>query len=446
MKLLVRARPVRPVRDVLKLGQKACTEFNLSFGKIRHRQPQRISFQQNAQAENLSQFLYPGIGNECASIRIQVHQAFTLQVAQGIPYRDSADAKLVRQVLLLQLLSRTQFIAINGVAYIFGYNFRGGPVLQLRRSNSFRHRIHDNAIDCIHVYNLLFWVMQNRGALVSLSIALMLWSLTFPIVRAMLGEVPLEVILTLRFTMASLILFGFWLWKGKELPRGKDLWLTAFSGFCCVTGYQLLSTHGVRTVSSGPASVLVDTMPIFATVLSVLILKHRPKWRTWTGLGVALSGAVLIALGESGGRLEWNIGVGLLLMAALIFSFGTIAQKPLMKRYDSLGITAVSFAAGALAMVPFAPNLLVSTQQIASRHLYTIAFLAIGPGALAYGLWGHALSRMPVAKASASLLLIGPLTFLIAWLFFNEVPTAVSVFGATVSCCGVWLVHSDQHC
>lgn len=287
--------------------------------------------------------------------------------------------------------------------------------------------------------------MANRGALVSLSIALILWSLTFPLVRAMLGAVPLEVILTLRFSMAAVILMVVWLWKGKELPRGRDFWMAAFSGFCCVTGYQLLSTHGVKTVSSGPASVLVDTMPIFATVLSVFILKHRPKWRTWAGLAVALGGAALIALGESGGRLEWNFGVGLLLMAALIFSFGTIAQKPLMKRYDSLGITAVSFAAGALGMIPFAPNLFASTQQIGTRHLLTIAFLAAGPGALAYGLWGHALSRLPVSKASASLLLIGPLTFLVAWIFFSEVPTALSILGATIACGGVWLVHTDQH-
>jgi drug/metabolite transporter (DMT)-like permease len=287
--------------------------------------------------------------------------------------------------------------------------------------------------------------MANRGALVSLSIALILWSLTFPLVRAMLGEVPLEVILTLRFSIAALILIGYWLVKGKELPRGRDFMIAAFSGFCCVTGYQLLSTHGVRTVASGPASVLVDTMPIFATILSVVILNHRPKWRTWTGLGVALSGAALIAFGESGGRFEWNLGVGLLLLAALIFSFGTVAQKPLMKRYDSLGITAISFAAGALAMFPFAPNLVATTKQIPLRHLATIGFLAIGPGALAYGLWGHALSKLPVAKASASLLLIGPLTFLIAWLFFNEVPAALSVLGATVACGGVLLVHSDQH-
>lgn len=148
-------------------------------------------------------------------------------------------------------------------------------------------------------------------------------------------------------------------------------------------------------MASGPASVLVDTIPIFATILSVLILNHRPKWRTWTGLIVALSGAALIAFGESGGRFEWNLGVGLLLLAALIFSLGTIAQKPLMKRYDSLGITAISFAAGALAMFPFAPNLITTTKQIPLRHLATIGFLAIGPGALAY-----AFGSMPSANST----------------------------------------------
>lgn len=287
--------------------------------------------------------------------------------------------------------------------------------------------------------------MSHPGALVALSAALILWSLTFPLVRVLLGEVPLEVILTLRFSLAALILLACWLWRRRQLPRGRDFWLAAFSGFCCVTGYQLLSTHGLRTVASGPASVLVDTMPIFATILSVVLLRQRPKWRTWAGLMIALSGAVLIALGESGGKLEWNLGVTFLLAAALIFSFGTIAQKPLLSRYDPLGITAVSFAAGAAAMLPFTPNLIATTQQIAFKHLLTIGFLAAGPGALAYGLWGHALSKMPVAKASASLLLIGPMTFLVAWLFYNEVPALASLAGAGIACGGVWLVHSDKH-
>jgi len=60
--------------------------------------------------------------------------------------------------------------------------------------------------------------MANHGALVVLSIALILWSLTFPLVRAMLSEVPLEVILTLRFSIAALILVAYWFVKGKQLP------------------------------------------------------------------------------------------------------------------------------------------------------------------------------------------------------------------------------------
>jgi drug/metabolite transporter (DMT)-like permease len=197
--------------------------------------------------------------------------------------------------------------------------------------------------------------------------------------------------------------------------------LAALSGFCCVTAYQLLSTYGIKTVASGPASVLVDTMPIFTTLFSVFILKHRPKWRTWTGMSVAFAGAMIIALGESGGQLRINLGAGLLLLAALLFSLGTIAQKPIMKRYDPLGVTAVSFSAGALGMIPFSPNFLETAQAVPFRQLAMIGFLAVGPGALAYALWANALSKLPVSKASASLFLIAPLTYLVAWIIFHAI-------------------------
>lgn len=287
--------------------------------------------------------------------------------------------------------------------------------------------------------------MANRGALVSLAAALILWSVTFPVVRAMMGQVPIEFLLTMRFGLAAVLLFAWWAIKGGALPRGRDFWLAALSGFCCVTAYQLLSTYGIKTVASGPASVLVDTMPIFATLFSVFILKHRPKWRTWAGMSVAFAGAMVIALGESNGQLRINLGAGLLLLAALLFSLGTIAQKPIMKRYDSLGVTAVSFSAGALGMIPFSPDFLQTAQVIPLRQLAMISFLAVGPGAIAYALWAHALSKLSISKASASLFLIAPLTYFVAWIFFGEIPGLLSLFGASLALAGVFLVHSDQH-
>lgn len=285
--------------------------------------------------------------------------------------------------------------------------------------------------------------MVARSAIASLAAALVLWSVTFPVVRAMLGDVPVVVLTTLRFTLASILLGIYWLLHRPPLPKGRDFWLAALSGFFCVTLYQILSTYGIRTVTSGPASVLVDSMPLFATLFSVFVLSHRPKWRTWTGMGISLLGIAVIALGESHGALEINLGTGMLLSAALLFSLGTIAQKPIMKRNHPLGVTTVSFAAGALGMLPFNNNLLAGVQSLGSTHLASIAFLAAGPGALAYALWGHALSRLPVSKATASLFLIGPLTFFIAWAFFGEHPALLSIFGAAVTLGGVLLVHSD---
>lgn len=286
--------------------------------------------------------------------------------------------------------------------------------------------------------------MLNRSALLALALALILWSVTFPIVRGLLPEVPIEVLLALRFSLAALALFAYWLVQRKPLPRGRDFWLAALSGFCCVTVYQMLSTYGLKTVKSAPASVLVDTMPIFATLLSVLFLKQRPHWRTWTGMAIAFCGSAVIALGENPGHLDLNLGALLLLAAALVFSLGTIAQKPIMKRNDPLSVTTVSFAAGALGMFLFSPGLSSAASQIPSRHLASIAFLAIGPGAIAYALWAFALSKLPVAKVSGSVFLIPPMTFFVAWAFYGEIPGLITLIGATFALTGVVLVHSDQ--
>ena len=70
-------------------------------------------------------------------------------------------------------------------------------------------------------------------------------------------------------------------------------------------------------MSSGIASLIVSTTPIFSTLLATLFFKEAFSKIAWIGSLIALSGVALISLGNDG-QLQFGItGILLVLLASI---------------------------------------------------------------------------------------------------------------------------------
>ena len=140
----------------------------------------------------------------------------------------------------------------------------------------------------------------DRRALAALALALLLWAVSFPVTRIALAAYPPEHLALARYGLATLVLLVYCILVRAPLPRCADLPALALTGLLCGTVYQLGFNYGMRTVASGPAAVLVDTVPIFAALFGFLFLHERLGVWAVGGIALGFIGTVLIASGEAG--------------------------------------------------------------------------------------------------------------------------------------------------
>jgi drug/metabolite transporter (DMT)-like permease len=282
-------------------------------------------------------------------------------------------------------------------------------------------------------------------ALAALALALLVWASSFPATRIALAAYTPEHLALARYGLATLALLACCAMVRVPLPRRADLPALAATGLLCGTIYQLGFNHGMRTVGSGPAAVLVDTVPIFAALFGFFFLHERLGPRAAGGVVLGFVGSVLIASGEAGAAgLTFEPGAGYLLLAAFAFSLGSAVQKPLLARLPAIAVTAYYFVAATLGLCGFAAGLPTSIATAPAAANWALLYLALFPGALSFALWSYALGRLPLAQASSSLYLVPVFAFPIAWAWMGEVPGVLSLIGGAVTLIGVLLVQARR--
>lgn len=281
----------------------------------------------------------------------------------------------------------------------------------------------------------------DARALAALALALLLWAVSFPATHIALRAYPPEHLALARYGLATLVLLAYCILVRAPLPRRADLPPLVLTGLLCGTAYQLGFNFGMRTVASGPAAVLVDTVPIFAALFGFFFLRERLGARAVLGIALGFVGTVLIASGEAGAAgFAFEPGAGYLLLASLAFSLGAVVQKPLLSRLPAIPATAYYFVAATFGLSGFAPGLPASVAAAPASANWALLFLALFPAALSFALWSYALARLPVAQVSSALYLVPVLTFPIAWVWLGEVPSALSFIGGAIALAGVLLV------
>ena len=145
----------------------------------------------------------------------------------------------------------------------------------------------------------------------------------------------------------------FWLtsfFTKKEKVPVKDIFLFGAAGIFALVFNQCSYTIGLNMTSPSNSSIMTTSMPIFAMVLSFLILKEPITWKKLVGVLMGCVGAIIIITtsATSGNAKVGNIWGDLLCMSAQL-SFALY----LLSKYSLFTINKWMFTWATIVIWPF---------------------------------------------------------------------------------------------
>lgn len=237
------------------------------------------------------------------------------------------------------------------------------------------------------------------------------FGISFLMTQNALKDMPPMVLMSYRFGIAAIALtilrclhvihINF-----KDKPLGGLILLSVF-----YPGISFFfETIGLQYVSSSQAGILVSIMPLFVTVLGMLILKEKPYKVQYLFIVASMIGvAITVIFAKNEGDEGTFVGIWLMLISLFGGALNNVLSRKYSKYFTPIEITYMMIWMGALIFTGIAliqgiytPQILLAykTPFCSLKMLWIVLELSIGTSVIAFFCMNYMLSKLKVANAS----------------------------------------------
>ena len=232
--------------------------------------------------------------------------------------------------------------------------------------------------------------------------------------------------------------------KIKKTDRKLFLTLALFEPFF----YFLGESFGLTYVSATVCSVLISTIPVFATLGAWLIFKERLKVINYAGIVISFIGVIIFVL-NSDGSISFNIkGLGLLTLAVLSAVGYSLTLSRLVGTYTPVYIVNVQNLIGAILFLPlfliFDFKHFIST-PFTFNMFKPIIELSIFASCGAFILFAYSVRNMGITRANVFSNIIPVFTALFSFILIGEKLTFQNVLGMAIVIAGLFMSQMNGH-
>ena len=274
-----------------------------------------------------------------------------------------------------------------------------------------------------------------RGkALVAYLLVCVLWGSTYLAIRIGVGHLPPVLFAGVRFLVAGLVLGGLAMLAGVRLPtRARDWRTLAVTSVFLLVGGNAVVVWAEQFVASGPASVFLAAMPLWAAFFDALMPGGGMAltWRLGIGLALGFLGSALLAGITPHELVTANLsGPIALTLASASWALGSVYWK----RHPT---EASPYAAAAVQMVIGGGVLTLlglalgegAAWRLDGAGLGAMAYLVVFGSIVGYTAYGYALEHASATVVGTYAYVNPVVAVLLGWLVLSE-PVTVRTLAA----------------
>ena len=254
----------------------------------------------------------------------------------------------------------------------------------------------------------------------------------------------------LRLAGAALLFTALFLaWRKRpELHLSRRQWLVltgvAFNG---LTLNQICFINGLARTSVAHTGLIVALGPVMVLSLSCLMGLEPLTVPKLLGMLISFGGVAVLTLGgeEAGSAAHWE-GDLIVLAGSASFAYYTIQVKEIADRYDALTLNTLTFAVGALLMIPFAARSVVNIRwaNVTLGAWGGLGFMIVLGTVVAYLFYAFALTELSASRAAAFAYLQPVVAALLGTWLLGEKITSRVVTGGALILVGVYLAERER--
>lgn len=273
------------------------------------------------------------------------------------------------------------------------------------------------------------------------------WGSTYLAIRIGVGELPPTIFAGIRFLIAGTLMLSYAKFKGLSMPGSlSELSKISVVGIFLLVGGNGSVVWAERTVSSGIASLIIATVPLFMAIIESLSpSKTKINKKGWLGLLIGFAGVAFLVLSD------WNkasvniTGMLLLIISALSWALGSVYSKSFTSSASTISNIAIQMLAGGTCLSIIGAFLgEFQRVQITTKGLGALLYLIVFGSIIGYSCYIYILQKWPAAKAGTYAYVNPPVAVMLGAIILGE-PISIKIVLATITIlCGVILVQRSK--
>jgi drug/metabolite transporter (DMT)-like permease len=264
-------------------------------------------------------------------------------------------------------------------------------------------------------------------AVVPILLLTIVWGCNWPVLKIGVSEVAPLTFRAITLPVAALGMFLVTHLSGESVRIPRAWWgKVATLAFLNIAGWNGFVLFGVQQLPAGRSAIIAYTMPIWATLIAMVVLNESLNRRKIVGMLLGMLGMALLLGDDIRHIRSAPTGALMILAAAVLWAMGTVLLRKWKPPFAQNALSGWMMLLGWLPLAIMAPFLdphpASYLTTLSGKAWFAIIYNMFLAGTIAHWAWFTLARTLPVAVSSMSSLPVPVVGVMAGMLFLGERP------------------------